>query len=418
MRSRNRVPRKTLLSLYTGAGGLDLGLEAAGFSPVLCVELDADARQTLALNRPSWRLSEPGDIHKIPACDLLRQAKLKPRQLTLLTGGPPCQPFSKSGYWSTGDTPRLRDPRARTLDAYLHVVEATLPRVLVLENVKGLAYHGKNEGLQVLEQGLRSINRRKQTSYAPQVISLNAADYGVPQTRERFFLIASIDGAEFVAPPPTHGGCNGLVPYMTAWDAIGDLDIDNWPKDLDPRGRWAGLLPSIPEGENYLWHTPRNGAVGAEPLFGWRTRFWSFLLKLSKKKPSWTIQASPGPATGPFHWRSRLFSIEELCRLQTFPDGYAIVGTRRSAHRQIGNAVPCAIGELLGLEIRRQIFGERVRHKLKLKLLTTRRTDCPRPVKTVPVPEPYLVYRDEHVDHPGPGRGPSGRGKGAAAIQQ
>src|SRR5207249_3243156 len=135
-------------------------------------------------------------------------------------------------------------------------------------------------------------------------------------------------------------------PYRTAWDAIGDLDDEHWPLELKPTGKWTGLLKSIPEGKNYLWHTPRGGG---DPLFGWRTRYWSFLLKLSKRQPSWTIQAEPGPATGPFHWRNRLLSVEELARLQTFPHGFQVVGNRRSAQRQIRNAVPGALGELPGL---------------------------------------------------------------------
>src|SRR5262245_27823257 len=94
----------SVLSLFTGAGGLDLGLEAAGFEPLLCVEVDTESRETLKRNRPWWRLSDPGDIHQIKP-QLLRQAGLKPRQLTLLVGGPPCQPFSKSMYWNTGDAP-------------------------------------------------------------------------------------------------------------------------------------------------------------------------------------------------------------------------------------------------------------------------------------------------------------------------
>jgi len=109
------------------------------------------------------------------------------------------------------------------------------------------------------------------------------------------------------------------------------------------------LLKSIPEGKNYLWHTPRGAG---EPLFGWRTRYWSFLLKLSKGQPSWTIQAEPGPATGPFHWRNRLLSIQELVRLQTFPDEYEIVGSRRSAQMQVGNAVPPFLAEQVTIALR------------------------------------------------------------------
>mgnify|MGYP000330216776 CR=1 FL=1 len=106
---------RTVLSLFTGAGGLDLGLEAAGFEPVLCVEVDEDAKATLKKNRPGWRLAEPGDIHALEPDEILRQAGIKPRELRLLAGGPPCQPFSKSAYWSNGSGRRLQDPRARTL---------------------------------------------------------------------------------------------------------------------------------------------------------------------------------------------------------------------------------------------------------------------------------------------------------------
>jgi len=397
----------SVLSLFTGAGGLDLGLEAAGFKPVLCVENDEDARATLQNNRPSWRLSEPGDIHQLSSVELLRQARLKPRQLTLLSGGPPCQPFSQSMYWTTGDAPRLKDPRSRTLQAYLNVVRVTLPKLLLLENVMGLAFAGKDEGIRLLERGLRKINQEHATSYDPQIITLNAANYGVPQFRERIFVVAHIDGIRFEAPQATHGPEVGKQPFLTSWDAIGDLDNAAWPEELDLTGRWAKLLPSIPEGRNYLWHTPENGQHGGEPLFGWRTRFWSFLLKLAKDQPSWTIQAVPGPATGPFHWKSRLLSIEELARLQTFPRNYKFLGTRRSGQRQIGNAVPSAIGELLGLEFRRQLLGHRVRRTLSL--IPERRDQCPEPEVPADVPRSYLKLRAKHAAHPGTGLGPRAR---------
>lgn len=406
-RRRTRSTRDAI-SLFAGAGGLDLGLEAAGFTVRLCVEIDDDARKTLAKNRPKWMLSEPGDIHAIEPQEILRQAGLRRRSVALLAGGPPCQPFSKSGYWVTGDSRRLKDPRARTLRAYLRVVEAALPRVILLENVKGLAFLEKDEGLLLLKREIREINKRNGTKYSLQVLHLNAADFGVPQLRERVFIIASRDGKTLAPPMRTHAESAdetaGIESYLTAWDAFGDLDERKFPDTLKPSGRWAGLLPSIPEGHNYLWHTPRSGG---EPLFGWRRKFWSFLLKLAKNRPSWTIQAEPGPATGPFHWRSRLLSIRELCRLQTFPDSYEIVGDRRSAHKQVGNAVPCALGELLGLEIRRQLLGERVRRTLAL--IPSRRDKCPDALEPARVPRSYLPMRRRHRDHPGTGLGPSAR---------
>jgi len=397
--------RPTVLSLFTGAGGLDVGLETAGFQTRLCVEIDERARATLRRNRPRWTLATPGDVHEPAAEDLLTLGGLKKGELDLLAGGPPCQPFSKSGYWSGGDSKRLDDPRAATLRAYLRVVEAALPRVVLLENVRGLTFDGKDEGFRLLEKGFERINRRRKTSYHVNVLHLNAADYGVPQFRERVFLIATRTGAMFHRPPATHGDDGRLKAYRTAWDAIGDLDGDEWSEELAATGKWARLLPSIPEGQNYLWHTP---GAGGDSLFGWRTRYWSFLLKLAKNRPSWTIQAEPGPATGPFHWKSRLLSVRELCRLQTFPDNYVIDGDRRSAHRQLGNAVPCALAELIGLEIQRQILavpGVRT----KLQLLPKSRGSCPQPERTTKVPKEYLALRGKHRPHPGTGLGPGAR---------
>lgn len=398
--------KPSLVSLYSGAGGLDLGLEAAGFRTRLCVESDEDARQTLRQNRPQWRLSQPGDAVTLSPIDALKQGRLAPGDADLLAGGPPCQPFSKSGYWLNGDGLRLADPRAVTIARFLDFAEALLPKVVLLENVKGLAYNGKDEALELIHRRLAKINKRHGVSYQASVIHLNAADFGVPQLRERVFVLASRDGNGFAAPAPTHGPLASPAlgvgkPYRTAWDAIGDLDEDDWPQRLNPNGKWADLLPSIPEGANYLWHTERGGG---EPLFGWRTRYWTFLLKLAKDRPSWTIQAAPGPSTGPFHWRSRHLSIQELCRLQTIPDTYRIAGSYRSQRRQIGNAVPPLVSEILGREIRRQLLGQRVTRRTKLDCPP--RAERPAPERTSSVPQKYLALRGRHDPHPGPGMGP------------
>jgi DNA (cytosine-5)-methyltransferase 1 len=396
---------RRVLSLFTGAGGLDLGLEAAGFRTSICVEIDRDARATLQANRPRWTLANPSDVYSLAPQDLLKQADLRVGDVELLAGGPPCQPFSKSGYWAHGDSKRLDDPRSSTLRAYLRIVECALPRVVLLENVKGLAFHGKDEGLKLLQAGFDGINRRHKTKYHLNLLHADAADYGVPQFRERVIIIASVDGREFRLPARTHGLGPDLEPFRTAWDAIGDLDSDEWPAQLNAQGKWARLLPSVPEGENYLWHTSRSGG---EPLFGWRTRFWSFLLKLAKVRPSWTIQAEPGPATGPFHWKSRMLSSLELARLQTFPRDYEFRGDRRSVQRQIGNAVPSALAEMLGLEIRRQLLDEPQLGRV-LTLLPARAGHCPPRERLRRVPDQYLERRGRHLDHPGPGLGPGAR---------
>ena len=258
----------------------------------------------------------------------------------MIQGGPPCQPFSKSGYWKRGDSGRLQDPRARTLDAYMRIVEEALPHAFLLENVHGISYSGKEEGFRFLLERTNAINRRKGVEYALSWRVLDTQGYGVPQARQRFFLVGQRNGRRFEFPTPTHADPNGhpqqdlladeRLPLVTAWDAIGDLDPPD-QEELAVGGHWGALLPSIPEGENYLWHTNRKGGL---PLFGWRTRYWSFLLKLAKDRPSWTIQAQPGSAIGPFHWQNRRLSAGEMARLQTFPDGLAFYGGRTAEQRR------------------------------------------------------------------------------------
>jgi DNA (cytosine-5)-methyltransferase 1 len=400
-----RERRYSAISLYTGVGGLDFGFEAAGFHTAAAVEFDEVACRTLRLNRPDWGIIE-GDIHDVSSAQILEVACLKPGEPDVLIGGPPCQPFSKSSYWVSGDTLRLDDPRADTLTAYLRVLRDTRPKAFLLENVYGLAYKRKDEGLRHLLDGVEQINREVGTRYSVKWKMLNAAAFGVAQNRERVFLIGSREGKEFRFPAPTHGPREeiGLLderqPYRTAWDAIGDLP--NWPNEpsLEVGGKWGDLLPTIPEGQNYLWHTNRGGGLR---LFGWRTRYWSFLLKLAKDQPSWTIQAQPGSAIGPFHWLNRKLSSREMCRLQTFPDNVVFDCGRTDLQRMLGNAVPSLLGEVLAREIRRQLLSEPSALG-ELRLMPPLR----RPISTSEppwaVPKKYLPLVADHADHPGEGR--------------
>jgi DNA (cytosine-5)-methyltransferase 1 len=410
------VSKPRIISLYTGAGGMDYGFEAAGFDTAVAIEWDHDSCETLRRNR-RWAVIE-SDILEVSSDQILETGRLKAGEASLLIGGPPCQPFSKSGYWSRGDSLRLDDPRANTLAAYLRVLEATRPHAFVLENVEGLAYDGKDEGLRLLTGAIEAMNRRTGTKYAPQFKVVNAADYGVPQLRRRFIMVGARDGTEFRFPETTH--CQDpstdlltrlQLPYKTAWDALADIRPDQ-AEDLQVRGKWAALLPSIPEGQNYLWHTDR---LGGMPLFGWRRRYWSFLLKLAKNLPSWTIAAQPGPAIGPFHWESRRLSMRELCRLQTFPDDVLVFGGRTSLQRQIGNAVPSLLAEVIGREIRTQLLGlTQVRGELRL--LPPNRGTAPSPEQVKTVPRKFRALAGQHTAHPGTGRGNAAVARGAAEL--
>ena len=400
-----RGKRLKAISVFTGVGGLDYGLEAAGFDTSVALDSDSTACRTLRLNRP-WPVIE-GDISQVSSKAILDTAGLKAGDADVLIGGPPCQPFSKSGYWASGDSRRLDDPRADTLCQFLRVLKDTLPRAFLLENVPGLAYRGKNEGIESIRRGIERISLETGIEYKFREASLNAVEFGVPQVRERVFVIGSREGGEFDFPEATHLSPRGafsnqkLEKFLTAWDAIGDLPPEPNNEDLRMTGKWADLLPTVPEGQNYLWHTERGGG---SRLFGWRRRYWSFLLKLSKSLPSWTIQAQPGPATGPFHWRNRKLSVAELGRIQTFPDDLRFECSHAEAQKLIGNAVPSALAELLGREIASQLLG-RERAKCSLTLVPVRRSDMPEPEALLPLPEKYYPHIGDHDEHPGTGKG-------------
>jgi DNA (cytosine-5)-methyltransferase 1 len=400
------MSKPTVISLFTGAGGLDYGFEAAGFDTAVAVEMNRESCETIRANR-SWAVIER-DILEVPSDEILEAAGLRNGEASVLIGGPPCQPFSKAGYWSKGDALRLDDPRAATLGAYLRVLQDTTPAAFLLENVEGLAYRGKDEGLRLLLDAIETINKKTRSNYRPRFQVLNAADFGVPQVRKRVIMVAARDGSEFRFPRPTHADpsqpqqelIEDLAPYCTAWDALADVQPDS-DENLAPSGRWADLLPSIPEGHNYLWHTDRMGGL---PLFGWRRRYWSFLLKLAKHLPSWTVQAQPGPAVGPFHWQNRRLAMRELARLQTFPDDVRVIGRRGDVQRQIGNAVPSLLAEVLGRAIATQLLGKRPL-KTPLRLLPKNQSPCPPAETPARVPAKFRKLVGTHSPHPGTGLG-------------
>ena len=142
------MKKPSLISLFTGAGGLDLGFHRAGLRTAVAVEMDRACCETLRANRGSqhpWEVVE-GRVENASSDSILAAGRLTVGEADLLIGGPPCQPFSKSGYWSRGDSGRLKDPRANTLAEYMRVLRETRPKAFLLENVSGLAYSGKQEG--------------------------------------------------------------------------------------------------------------------------------------------------------------------------------------------------------------------------------------------------------------------------------
>ena len=342
-----RAAQLTCLSAFSGLGGMDLGLETAGFRHVGLIEWDEWARLSLKANRQGrWRVLEPGDIEAVAASLAPSDLQLDVGELDLLVGAPPCQPYSKAAQWRSGSRQGLEDRRGQYLDDLLVLAEQFLPKVIMLENVRGFV-QGRTNALVHLRAQLDVIEAEHNVTYSLAHRVIDSADVGVPQRRSRAIVIATRIDSPLPWPRP--------VPPTTAWDAIGEIEQ---PTDelVEMRGKWAGLLPSIPEGENYLFHTDRGEG---EPIFGYRTRYWSFLLKLAKNRPSWTLPAHPGPAIGPFHWDNRPLSIPEMLRLQTFPTDWTVEGsTRADRVRQVGNATPPLLGEALGRCLVEHLTGQ------------------------------------------------------------
>ena len=351
---------RTCVSLFTGAGGIDIGLHRAGFTTVFANDLNPVCRDTYC--SPS-NLGASTFYHVGSATDvtseLIRQSVPDlPQTIDLLAGGPPCPPYSKSRFYRK-DKPRgIEDPIGdETLSAYLSLLGELQPRAFLFENVHGFAYKVHADGFERLQETARQLG------YKVSHKIVNAADYGVPQIRVRFIMVGMLDRT-FVFPKPTHADPSlatkglfndALLPWRTAGETIGDLDTDENASD---EGHFAGgqfndLLREIPPGDNYLYFTQKRGHPN--PRFEWRSRYWSFLLKLSPTMPSWTLQARRSNNMGPFHWRNRILRISEVKRLQTFPDSWALAGSIEQQWRQLGNAVPPLLAEHLGRAVIAQL---------------------------------------------------------------
>lgn len=357
----------TAFSLFAGAGGLDLGVEQAGYEVIYAIENDPQAVETLNLNRgrffPSLPETEPLDITEVEPKKLMKRLDLRKGDVDLLVGGPPCVAFSKSGFHLEYKR-QGRDPKASLLDDYLRFVQALRPAAFLMENVFGLAYRNQSAAFfNRLKEGISDLG------YSLSYEVLNAADHGVPQNRQRLFLIGARDGRPLRLPKPTHWGeherrvkpayARRLLPHVTAGQALKGLRTKPEASE-EVGGRFGHLLPEIPPGANYLHYTTEKGHP--KPLFEWRSRYWTFLLKLDPDRPSTTIQGQPGPYVGPFHWESRRLRVPELKRLQGFPDDFEITGSRGSVQLQVGNSVPPALGAIVATAVREQLEGKIYSH--------------------------------------------------------
>ena len=310
-----RRPLK-LLSLFSGGGGLDLGFERAGADVMALVDNDPESCKTLLYNRPHWRVLER---------DVRNYAPDITEEIDIVAGGPPCQGFSSAGKGNPDDA------RNFLWKEYFRIVEAAQPRAIVLENVSGLKHRRNGDHLSGILDALET------QGYHFTMGILNAADFGVPQTRRRLFVIGLLDGTPTL-PTPT------VETWATVREAISDLEgtvkpeLNHVPNNHASHvvQRWKKLAPGEVD-PNY-----RRG-------------------RLDYDAPSHTIRAGGGYGPKGDHLAGfhppihptlpRQLTVREAARIQTFPDDWIFQGSKTAQGRQVGNAVPMLLGEAVARHV-------------------------------------------------------------------
>lgn len=229
------MPNK-IISLFSGAGGMDIGFHAAGFKTAVAIEQDSSCCATLRKNMPEVPVIE-GDIAVLKTLDILTAADLQPLEAALVVGGPPCQSFSLAGKRMG-----LDDPRGRLVLEFLRVVREALPVAFVMENVKGMVNWEGGKALKaILDEASQPITYQNQIyQYQVSYQVLDAVDFGAPQFRERIFIIGNRIGKSFTFPKPTHTApvnhqadlfAKHHQTWRSVWDGIGSLPNADEPSD-------------------------------------------------------------------------------------------------------------------------------------------------------------------------------------------
>ena len=330
------------IGLFSGAGGLDIGAEQAGIDLIYSMDNDPDSVHTLQSNFSS---------HDIALSDIkdVNFKQFKKVKNLIIFGGPPCQPFSKNGYWVKNiNRDSSEDPR-NLLSQFLRSIDEAKPDAFVFENVESMTHPSNLNSLNNFKNSINDIG------YHYVFYKLNAADFGVPQKRKRIFIIGTRKKIKFSELEQTHFektddlfGSNyqlheGVGKYIKPFalkkydESYGDASEGTYYKEL------VNVLP----GKNYMSLAKLNDSSYDGKTFKSGSRFWNFLYKLDPKLPSITIAAQPGPWVGPFHWTNRRLRVPEIAAIQTFPLNYNFYGTRRSIQKQIGNAVPVLLAKTI-----------------------------------------------------------------------
>ncbi len=361
------MDKLTCIDLFAGAGGLSEGFKMAGFNILAANDFDEFCSKTYILNHPETVFIE-GPIQQISPQDILDKVQLKAGELDCLIGGPPCQAFSVYNHQRG-----MHDERSGLFREYLRIVEGLLPKFVVMENVPGMTSVEKGRAVKEIELGLSKLG------YHIEHRILKAEEYGVPQERRRIIFIATRLNQDIIWPSPTHGG---KKPFVTVWDAIGDLPILNngegeeiqdytfdpfsdfqlWARDKSFKvfNHTAPILSQI--NLQRLKHIPQGGSWRDIPFDllpsgmkqARRSDHTKRYGRLHPKGLSCTILTKCDPHWGAFFHpnQDRALSVREAARLQSFPDRIQFLGPKAEQYRQVGNAVP----PLLAFVIAKSIY--------------------------------------------------------------
>ena len=343
--SDNNIKPIRTLSLFSGAGGLDIGFTDVGFDIVSSVEIEQKFCETLELNTGGGKRFEHSKVNCI---DIRKFSGKNLEGVDFIIGGPPCQTFSAAGRRANGVL-GTTDARGVLFREYVRLLRDLSPKGFLFENVYGIVGAQNGEAWREILQAFSEVG------YQLFYRIVDAADYGVPQHRERLLIVGLKDGI-FKFPRPTHGPDSiDKSPFYNAETALEGVISKETDESNRLGGRYANLLEAIPPGLNYSFYTEEMGHPN--PIFAWRSKFSDFLYKADPIAPVRTIKASGGAYTGPLHWENRFFNLEEYKRLQTFPDDYQISGSKQIAVKQIGNSVPPQLARMMAIAIRMQVFG-------------------------------------------------------------
>ncbi len=358
----------TAISFFTGAGGLDIGLHEAGFDIKLSVEIEEMYCETLRSNYPNWNVVS-GDIMDFNKNKIYSAAGLNIEQeIDLIAGGSPCQSFSTAGKRTA-----FTDPRGQAMIQFAKIISESKPKAFLLENVKGLLSAAlKHRPLNQRGSEFPPLEQDEQPGSALNFLLsyfneynvnyevLNSADYGVPQKRERVFIIGIRKdlNEEFTFPEPTHSEYPKEGKQL--WNAVSKVFDDlkeithhhtNYSKER------LKYMKMIPEGggnwrdlRDYGEDVVKEAMGGAYYSGGGKVGFYR---RLDYNRPSPTLLTSPAQkSTNLGHpFEDRPLSIEEYLAIQEFPKDYEVAGTMHQQYVQIGNAVPIQLGKVLGESI-------------------------------------------------------------------